>query len=92
MYWFKELKKNRVHALGIIKLGLDAEKSQQSLSLSLGLIFFTVSFTLKAIFSEKKEVLPVILRRRPVQASARPSWWVTQGLSRSPWQVGDQGR
>lgn len=52
MYWFKELKKNRVHALGIIKLGLDAEKSQQSLSLSLGLIFFTVSFTLKAIFSE----------------------------------------
>lgn len=84
MYWFKELKKNRVHALGIIKLGLDAEKSQQSLSLSLGLIFFHCELYSQGNFLRKKEVFPVILRRRPVQVSARPSWWVTQGLGESP--------
>ena len=84
MYRFKELKKSKVHTLGIIKLGLDAEKSQQSLSLSLGLIFFTVSFIPQAKFLRKKEVRPVILRRVPVQTSARPSWWVTGGLGESP--------
>lgn len=58
MYWFKELKKNRVHALGIIKLGLDAEKSQQSLSLSLGLIFFHCELYSQGNFLRKKRSLP----------------------------------